>query len=299
MGDARTFDEVAASYLKRQALYGRDVQTIGYQVRILLRYFSGRPIAGILPREIETMIAHRLEQGVAQSTTNRQRAHLSGIFSYAIYEGLHPGPNPVRQVRKFRESPGRLRFLSREEARHLVAVAPAHIRLLILFGLYTGARLREMLGLRWTDVQISEHPIRGDNGRLICGMVHYGRETAKNGRGRVVPISEELAHAIRCAGRHSPADWIFTFRGRPLRSVRTAFEAAKHRAGLGREVVFHTLRHTFCSHYVMNGGRVSDLMELVGWSSEALSRRYVHLSPAHIRNSGAYIGAPQEPETQD
>lgn len=119
------FDEVAARYLKRQAAYGRDVRTIGYQVEILRRYFVGRLLTEITPSEIERMIAARIEDGVAQATTNRQRAALSGIFSFAIFEGLIPGPNPVRRVRKFRESQGRTRFLTREESRRLVAVAPA------------------------------------------------------------------------------------------------------------------------------------------------------------------------------
>jgi site-specific recombinase XerD len=130
-------------------------------------------------------------------------------------------------------------------------------------------------------------------------MVHFRAETTKGGKYRAVPICEELAHALRCRPRGDGIELLFTWRGRPLRSIRTAFENAREAAGLGRDVVVHTLRHTFCSNYVMDGGDIYALRDLAGHGSVAVTSRYAHLSAAHILKSGAFIGAPKGTDTGD
>jgi len=41
------------------------------------------------------------------------------------------------------------------------------------------------------------------------------------------------------------------------------FEIIKKRSGVP-DIVFHGLRHTFASHYMLNGGSVWDLMQILG-----------------------------------
>lgn len=269
---------------------------MGYQAEIVGRYFSGRPLCEITPPEIEAMIASRLADGVSQSTTMHQRAFLSGLFSFAIFEGLYPGPNPVRRVRRFKIKNGRKRFLSREEGVRLVGRAPSHIRPIILFGLYTGGRLQELLMLRRSDLEMFPRPAKGEDGREIHGLVHF---RGKGGKYRTVPIASDLAIVIEHLNEGGPLDALFTWRGRPLKSIRTAFENARDAAGLGHDVVVHTLRHTFASWYMMNGGDIYVLRDLMGHASIAQTQIYAHLSPAHLQKSGAFIGAPKGANAQD
>ena len=46
---------------------------------------------------------------------------------------------------------------------------------------------------------------------------------------------------------------------------------------------FHDLRHTFGSHYVMNGGDLLSLKEILGHSNMKMVERYAHLAAAHKR----------------
>ena len=46
---------------------------------------------------------------------------------------------------------------------------------------------------------------------------------------------------------------------------------------------FHDLRHTFASHYVMNGSDLLTLKEILGHSSLKMVERYTHLAAAHKR----------------
>src|SRR5439155_24310829 len=49
------------------------------------------------------------------------------------------------------------------------------------------------------------------------------------------------------------------------------------------DVNFHTLRHTFASWAVMRGVSLKELQELLGHSSLAMTMRYAHLAPEHLR----------------
>jgi len=50
-------------------------------------------------------------------------------------------------------------------------------------------------------------------------------------------------------------------------------------------VNFHTLRHTFASWAVMRGGTLKELQELLGHASLAMTMRYAHLAPEHLRSA--------------
>ena len=78
-----------------------------------------------------------------------------------------------------------------------------------------------------------------------------------------------------------------------MKSVRTGFLTARKAAELGKDVTFHTLRHTFASWYMMNGGDLYRLQKYLGHSTIKLTERYAHLSPDHLRDGAEFIGAPK------
>ncbi len=44
----------------------------------------------------------------------------------------------------------------------------------------------------------------------------------------------------------------------------------------------HVLRHTFASHFMMNGGNILTLQRILGHSSLQMTMRYSHLAPEHL-----------------
>lgn len=273
------FRELTPEFISFKRLYSEDRRTTASNVRILERWLGDDRIDEIGARQIERFISDRLERGIGRSTLNRQRATLSRFFSWAIERGYHPGPNPVRQVKKFRESTGRTRYLSEDEYSKLFLAAAAHLKPILLAAVHTGGRMGELLALRWQDVD------------LEGGFVTFRKETTKNGRERFVPLSQDLAAHFR-SRRRPPEGPVFAFRGEGLKSVRTAFERARRKAGL-TGLRFHDLRHTFASWYVQNGGDIKRLKDYLGHSSLSLTERYTHLSTKFLADGVQYIGPPR------
>jgi integrase len=66
---------------------------------------------------------------------------------------------------------------------------------------------------------------------------------------------------------------------------REPFERARDAAGLGKDVVFHSLRHTYISRLVMEGADIRTVQELAGHKTITMTMRYSHLAPAQKRRA--------------
>ncbi|HYS05854.1 MAG TPA: site-specific integrase [Candidatus Dormibacteraeota bacterium] len=283
----KRFDKAAQEFMVSHASTLRsDPRTIRSNLKLLDDHFHDRLLHEITPADIQQMILARLKTGVCHATVNRQRAILSSLFRWSVEQG-YAIVNPVKNVKKFRESAGRTRFLTKDETERLLKACKPHLRELVFAAIYTGGRLSELLKLRWSEVNCER------------GILTFRRETTKSGKGRTIPLAPELArmlHNLREARRHLTdygwdPDHVFTYVGRPLACVRTAFIHARKKAGL-EDVRFHDLRHSFASNFVMNGGDIYRLQRLLGHSSISLTERYSHLSEDFMQQAVSFIGIP-------
>ncbi|NOU00186.1 MAG: tyrosine-type recombinase/integrase [Gallionella sp.] len=64
-----------------------------------------------------------------------------------------------------------------------------------------------------------------------------------------------------------------------------SFRVAVEKSGLTlpKGQLAHLLRHTFSSHFVMNGGNILVLQKTLGHSSLIMTMRYAHLAPDHLQ----------------
>ncbi|WP_230457722.1 tyrosine-type recombinase/integrase [Alcanivorax sp. VBW004] len=71
--------------------------------------------------------------------------------------------------------------------------------------------------------------------------------------------------------------------GRLFNTCRDAFRSAYKRTGFNTpQQQTHILRHTFASHYMMNGGDILSLQRILGHGNITMTMRYAHLSPDHL-----------------
>ena len=52
-----------------------------------------------------------------------------------------------------------------------------------------------------------------------------------------------------------------------------------------QKLVFHSLRHTYASWLVQGGEAVYTVQKLIGHSTLAMTERYSHLAPDHLRQA--------------
>jgi site-specific recombinase XerD len=56
-----------------------------------------------------------------------------------------------------------------------------------------------------------------------------------------------------------------------------------------QKVVFHTLRHSYASWLMMEGADILAVKELLGHSTTAMTERYSHLSPDHLKKTASLL----------
>lgn len=230
-----------------------------YRLKHLQECFGKYNVADISLRAIEDYMDARLDN-VTLATIQRDVSTLRAILNKAYREGfMHYPPRFPR----FKKQKPRDRWLSIEGEQKLVSVSAPHLVPLIRFAVDTGGRTSELLRLYWRNVDMRNK------------RVHF--TDTKNGEDRTVRLCDR---ALATLASLEPKDLgsVFTFRGRSVVSVRTAFNKARKKAGLD-DVRFHDLRHTFASRLVQAGVPLYDVMHMTGHKSLEMVQRYSHLAP--------------------
>ena len=216
---------------------------------------------------------------------NRVLALLSKMFTLAEKWGLCPdGTNPCRHVERYPERKLE-RFLSEAELARLAEViaeaertrtelpsALAAIRLL----LFTGARLSEILSLRWEHVDMEGQCLRlpdSKSGAKTIYLPPAGLEVL-DGLGQ----SDDNPYVIAGA-KH----------GSHLVNLRKPWGRIRARAGLD-DVRLHDLRHSFASMAVAGGLSLPVIGALLGHTQPTTTQRYAHLADDPLKQAANIAG---------
>lgn len=152
-----------------------------------------------------------------------------------------------------------------------------HLARFLLLGLYTGTRPGAILsasifpgpGRSWVDLD------RGRFYRLAEGKV------ATNKRAPPAPLPPRLlAHLRRWHERRLIAQFVVEFRGKPVRSIKTAWSTLLEAAGMeGEDVSPHNLRHTAATWLMQAGVPIWEAAGFLGMSEKVLRETYGHHHP--------------------
>jgi integrase len=275
----------------------------------------GLVVPEIGPRKIDTITRATLTRmHFALKTTpyraNSMVAIVGAMYGYAQSKHIVPeGFNPARGIQRFPES-GRERYLTAKELdrlgaalregeriglprdvdlakpgakhapkveRRLTKVSPhaaAAIRLL----LFTGCRLREILGLRWQDVDM-------ERGLLFLPDSKTGPKTVVL-NAPAMAVFAELAPigTYVIAGENAG-----TRDEMPRADLKRPWAAVRKRASLDG-VRIHDLRHTHASFGAAGGLGLPVIGKLLGHKQVATTARYAHLDIDPQRRASEYIG---------
>jgi integrase len=239
-----------------------------------------------LVRDIGRSDVARMHSSLAAKPyqANRVVALLSKFFNWCERQGHRPdGSNPCRHVEKFGEAK-RERFLSSEELTRLgeaLRAAAAErtaspwtigaIRLLAL----TGARLSEILTLKWEFVNFERGTIRLPDSKTGAKTLYLNAPA--------LTVLEELP---RVDG--NPFVIVGVRKRARLVNLQKPWRRLRKAAGLD-DVRLHDLRHSFASVGAAGGMSLPMIGALLGHSQPETTARYAHLAADPLRAASEAI----------
>ena len=143
-----------------------------------------------------------------------------------------------------------------------------------------GLRLSELRGIRLEQLQ------------LEAGFLNV---VGKGNKERVVPVGRIAVEALKRyidVGRpklvtpRTPANVFLTRRGTPFSAVTMwgRIKQRVRRAGIGRNVTPHMLRHSFATHLLEHGADLRVIQELLGHASISTTEVYTHVAGNRLRD---------------
>lgn len=251
--------------------------------------FASSPLDRITPLDMESFKQELLGKGLAPASARLILGDIRRIYRKLIAWNLYSGSVPTDGLKMPRIDNARMRYLTPDEAERLLdALKKRSLNWwrMAMISMHSGMRIGEILALRGSDIDLSAKVVHVRDAKAGTRMAHM--------TDAVAPVFEEVLPS-------SPNDLLFcSGEGKPLRVTDTSNTFAKVVKALGfndgltdrrQKVVFHSLRHTFCSWLAIRGVPLYTIGELVGHSSLEMTKRYSHLCPDTRRLAISHVEA--------
>lgn len=154
---------------------------------------------------------------------------------------------------------------------------------IFLVALNTGMRRGELAGLCWDRVNFDLNLIEVTRLRDRNGI---SDRTKTQRSKRYIPMNVIVrAHLLELKKKKANSELVFVndVGGEfDVNHIYRDFRKFLKKAKIKKEFRFHDIRHTFASHFMMNGGNIYDLQKILGHTSLEMTQRYAHLAPEHL-----------------
>lgn len=200
---------------------------------------------------------------VKPRTVNHEQRNLSAVFGMLKKLGHWSYQNPLAGIPTFKIDESMVSFLYPNEIKILLDSLSQSNSTSVL----TIAKICLATGARWSEAENLE------GSQITPFRITY--KNTKNKKVRSVPIAKELY------------DEIPKKRGKIFTPCRKTFERVVNKAGiiLPDGQCTHVLRHTFASHFMMNGGNILVLKEILGHADIKMTMIYAHFAPKHLEDA--------------
>lgn len=245
------------------------------RLRWLQPYLGGKWLDDVT-RDLVKRIGDVKAVEASPATANRYLALIRAILRKAHLEW--EWCERVPQVKLYKEAKRRIRWLTPEQVRRLLALLQPHARDLVLFSLATGLRQANVLKLEWSQVDLDRR------------VVWFHGDQMKNMSDHHVSLNDTAYDVLAGQlGKHPTR--VFTLNGKPIANANTRAWRKALQAAEIESFRWHDLRHCWASWLVQNGTPLYVVQEMGGWKSVQMVQRYAHLSPANLAHHAKTIDA--------
>lgn len=275
-----TLDEGFGRYWEQVAKTQASAATTEYQLANLIAGLGGSvAFCDVAQGDLHDYTLRRRAK-VSDSSVNREVQLYRRVWKFLNRQRRFDlGDEPDWQALLFREPKERVRSLSDAEEARLFEALRADLQPFAAFAIMTGARMRAVIRLRWSDVDFD---------------AREARLQMKGGGTHAIPLTPGAVALIANQPRVGP--YVFTYvcqKSRAKRRAgqryplsltgwRRAWGAALAAAGVS-DFRFHDLRHTAATRLLRHTGNLKQVQQLLGHTDIATTARYAHVSKDDLR----------------
>lgn len=239
----------------------------------LLPYFGGKRIGHIASDESCILYkVHRETQGAARETIEKELWLFKGAINIALPDWKLLSLKSKKYGKWLKPKMEIVRFLTEDQWWKILGICDEEAQDLVILARYTGLRLGDCVGLKWSSVDFSRKQVVVSPGKTSAEAITV-----------TIPIMGPLMDVLNRLKkfRRLGDDRVFIVEPNEQafkRRIQRGFKSACIGAGLP-EFRFHDLRHDFCSQLIQNnGGDIYPVADLAGHKNIATTRKYAHLS---------------------
>ncbi|WP_084703421.1 site-specific integrase [Bacteriovorax sp. Seq25_V] len=198
--------------------------------------------------------------------------------------------SPIRGYPELVEDAPQLEYWTKDEIEQFISKNKGNPLLdFYIVVLNTGLRLGEICGLCWDRVDFDQNYLTINRSLTREGL----RNTTKTNRTRYVPMNGSVRAILLERLKSRISEFVFSSpSGEPLPYChinQRHFKNAQHRAELTKIIRFHDLRHTYASHFMMNGGNLYTLQKLLGHTDIKTTMIYAHLDKDFLTQASQVV----------
>jgi integrase len=287
----KSFSEMCDYWLENRTTRKRNPKDDISIIRCHLRpYFGEYKVRKITVVEIDNFIATKSH--LAEKTQSNILTLFISIMKLAKDQRIIKEAPKIRKPKTSKLSKDFRYLKTPDEINRFLTAAKDEgeiVHACYAINIFTGLRQGELAGLTWDKIDLKRRLIKID--KSFDGPT-------KNGETRFVPILDPIYKLLLHFKSQSLTKWVIPNQngemqresGRIFQEVlhrvleRVGFQKVIVRGKEKRYITYHDLRHTFASHWMMNGGDIFRLKEILGHEDITTTMRYSHLSP-HVYES--------------
>lgn len=262
-----SFEDLRRELVSRKYSY-KTVKSYIYYNKDLLS-FSNKSPNDINNNDIKDYLLYLAEEKRAASSTLNQ-----AINALKFYYGTMLKRKFIYEVKRPRRDKKLPVVLSQEEvAKVLSSIDNIKHRAILMLVYSAGLRVGEVVKLRLEDI---------DSKRML---IHI--KGAKGRKDRYTMLSETALETLREYWKqYKPEKWLFagTMGDRHLstRTVEKILEHACEKANIKKDILVHSLRHSFATHLLESGTDLRYIQEILGHKNSKTTEIYTHVSTKSI-----------------
>ena len=221
----------------------------------------------------------KTDENIGASTVVRDIADIQAVLNFAVKRKLVP-VNPLAHYERPSRDDEIIQPPSVEEVKKIIAASAPHLVRAVMISYYTGLRpgVAELFRLTWNDVNLIKKTI------LITSAKKGGLTS------RDIPITNDafLEQLAQWRDSDQGAGYIIQYKGRPVKSIKTAWAAAKRRAGIpkDRRLRPYDCRHAFATELLAAGGDLKSVSQMLGHSDVTTTlRKYQHVNMGLLKKT--------------